>query len=165
MHGLQANNIEGEVLLRWNDACCAQKMLNSRRKWRKKTGNDVIKSDFYHMLHWWRGKALLKLGCCPGVLYECSTVALDTETAPEMALEVSFSSFFIFFFKLEVFIQYCMIWEGYEKQVSFPQECFRFINGCRFLKKAPQMTRKWPYWILVTIAWYSIVVYGSASSS
>ena len=57
MHGLQANNIEGEVLLRWNDACCAQKMLNGRRKWRKKTGNDaengifIIKSDFHHMLH------------------------------------------------------------------------------------------------------------------
>ena len=56
MHGLQANNIEGEVLLRWNDACCAQKMLNGRQKWRKKTGNDakngifIIKSDFYAIL-------------------------------------------------------------------------------------------------------------------
>ena len=58
MHGLQANNREGEVLLRWNDALMCLKMLNgTETEWRKKAGNEaengifIFQSDFYHMLY------------------------------------------------------------------------------------------------------------------
>ena len=58
MHGLQANNREGEVLLRWNDAFMCLKMLNgTETEWHKKAGNEaengifIFQSDFYHMLY------------------------------------------------------------------------------------------------------------------
>ena len=45
------------------------------------------------------GKDFLSWGFGPGVLYECSMGARDTETALEMAQEVTFSGFCYIFFR------------------------------------------------------------------
>ena len=77
-------------------------MLNGRRKWREKTGNDaengifIIKSDFYAILM--RRERTSLIGVLSEMVYDCSTGALDTETAPELALEVTFSGVFFTFF-------------------------------------------------------------------